>query len=95
MCLCSVVALLVANQSVQPETAIAVPKQPTIDIGSLTSNDVRILRIEREKGQVLAELEPALRRQADLQVVSCQILAMACHIITCEPQYLSLSFEFR
>ena len=34
----------------------------------MTSADVQIQRIEHEKAQTLAELEPALRRQADLQV---------------------------
>lgn len=34
----------------------------------MTNADVQIQRIEHEKALTLAELEPALRRQADLQV---------------------------
>ena len=63
--MCSVAALLVANQSIQPGTP---PRQPTININSMTNADVQIQRIEHEKAQTLAELEPALRRQAELQV---------------------------
>jgi hypothetical protein len=65
---CSVAALLVANQSIQPGMALTPPSQPTININSMTNADVQIQRIEHEKAQTLAELEPALRRQAELQV---------------------------
>jgi hypothetical protein len=69
LCLvCSVAALLVANQSIQPGMALTPPSQPTININSMTNADVQIQRIEHEKAQTLAELEPALRRQAELQV---------------------------
>ena len=63
--MCSVAALLIANQSIQPG---APSRQPAININSMTNADVQIQRIEHEKAQTLAELEPALRRQADLQV---------------------------
>ncbi|DBA98648.1 hypothetical protein WJX77_007859 [Trebouxia sp. C0004] len=62
-----VAALLVANQSIQPGTALTPPGQPTININSMSNADVQIQRIEHEKAQTLAELEPALRRQAELQ----------------------------
>lgn len=63
--MCSVAALLVANQSIQPG---APSRQPTINTNFMTNAEVQIQRIEHEKSQTLAELEPALRRQADLQV---------------------------
>lgn len=65
---CSVAALLIANQSIQSGTTLTPLRQPIININSMTSADVQIQRIEHEKAQTLAELEPALRRQADLQV---------------------------
>ncbi|KAL0032725.1 hypothetical protein WJX79_005727 [Trebouxia sp. C0005] len=64
---CGVAALLVANQSIQSGTTLTPLRQPIININSMTSADVQIQRIEHEKAQTLAELEPALRRQADLQ----------------------------
>ena len=34
----------------------------------MTQADVQIQRMEHEKAQALSDLEPALKRQADLQV---------------------------
>ena len=75
----SVVALLVANHSVEPETASASPWQETINIGSLTGADVQIQRIEHDKTQTLGDLEPALRHQMQLQVHFVNLI-FPCHI---------------
>ena len=79
---CSVVALLVANHSVEPETASASPWQETINIASLTGADVQIQRIEHDKTQTLGELEPALRHQMQLQVYFVN-LVFTCLIFFC------------
>lgn len=46
----------------------------------MTQADVQIQRMEHEKAQALAELEPALKRQADLQVQVSVIPAVLCHL---------------
>lgn len=62
---CGVVGLLVANKDIQ--SRVQPPKLDTLSINSMTQADVQIQRMEHEKAQALAELEPALKRQADLQ----------------------------
>lgn len=41
-----------------------------MNINAMTPADVQIQRVEHEKAQTLSDLESALKRQADLQVMA-------------------------
>ncbi|KAL3131587.1 hypothetical protein ABBQ38_007886 [Trebouxia sp. C0009 RCD-2024] len=61
-----VATLLVANRHLQPDTAAAGVSK-AMNINAMTPADVQIQRVEHQKAQTLADLESALKRQADLQ----------------------------
>lgn len=69
MLCCRVAALVLANRDLQANKH-APNVLNALNINAMTPVDVQIQRYEHEKAQVLSDLEHALKRQADLQVLA-------------------------
>ena len=64
-----VAALFVLNKDIQSDRQASVALS-SLNINAMTPADVQIQRYEHQKAQVLSDLEHALKRQADLQVLA-------------------------